>query len=754
MSLFQEKMTASECVLMNMKSFSEYTVMTKMPNSIDGLKPIHRRILLTMHKHDDVPKEATVAGEVMKMHPHGDASIAAAISSLAQPFSNIIPLVESQSNLGTYVGDDPAAARYVDVAHAESAEDIFFRHTDSSCLRTVPCESEKGVEPANFAPTIPHALCFPVLGIACGFKTQTSAISLKNLCLAARKFIALKYGNKDNLYKQAYNLAPYFIPDFPTYCHLRNSRQIVASYRKGEWDCPFILDGIMEIDKDSITITTLPPGRSFGTVTTDIGVKTIRDKTSWFHEHFIDMSDFTGREQGCVKGKFVCQLRRGENPFDVLTRFKDEVQFTSSWRPSMLYYDNESGLGRENPLSLLDKWSDARFNVVLGGLKQKLISLKQQHHRLMALVIVVDHAKEVCDIFRNAKDEESTVKVLMERFKEYHLTAFQARYLQSLPLKRLTAKGKAELLKEIEDVKAENRALQERFKHIPEEMISDIDYFDKKYSDKYPAKCTMPDYIGTACYKKTGWIMLESVKEVNEILKRFPSEDLEFTLFQEGGKIEVLGSDDPGFDPSIDVPKYMKASYVGRIGRAVKHLSVNVKDGCSFGPKPGQPGLIQMPVLPVGERCTVIHRIEGRKLIDVDKKAVRQTINVSTPSIKDIIHVSPITDEEVFVIHCNTKVPSVVNIDRIKGDGKLSRVPIGTTMIIGVFRIGGPLMFTVPNEVVSRTTIRHFYFKDLTKFVATGETLKLLLTKRRTSKDQSIVTFGQHSQLFTIGEVK
>ena len=751
MSLFQEQMTAAECVLMNMKSFSEYTVMTKMPNSVDGLKPIHRRILLTMHKHDDVPKEATVAGEVMKMHPHGDASIASAISSLAQPFSNIIPLVESQSNLGTYVGDDPAAARYVDVAHAESSEDIFFRHTDFSCLRVVPCESEKGVEPANFAPTIPHALCFPVLGIACGFKTDTAAISIKNLCTATRKFIELKYNNRDTFYKQAYNLAQYFIPDFPTYCHLRNARQIVAAYRKGDWECPFVLDGIMEIDKDSITITTLPPDRSFGKVTTDMGVKTIRDKTSWFHEHFIDMSDFTGREQGCTKGKFVCQLRRGENPFEVLTRFKNEVQFTSTWKPSMLYYDYETGLGRENPLSLLDKWSDARYNVVLGGLKQKLISLKQQHHRLMALVIVVDHAREVCDIFRNAKDEESTVKILVDKFG---LTAFQARYLQTLPLKRLTAKGKSELLAEIEQVKEENHALQERFKHVPDEMIADVDFIDKKYSSKYPAKCTIPEYIGTACYKKTGWIMLESVKEANEVIKRFPSEDLEFNLFQEGGRIEVLGTDDPSHDSSIDVPKYMHASYVGRIGRAVKHLSVNIKDGCSFGPMPGQVGLFANPVVPVGEKCTVIHRIEGRKLIDVDKKVVRQTINVSTPSIKDIIHVSPVTDEEVFVIHCNTKVPSVVNIDRIKGNGKLSRVPIGTTIVIGVYRIGGPLMFTVPNEVVSRTTIRHFYFKDLTEFVATGETLKLFLTKRRTSKDQGIVPSGQHSQVYTIASGK
>ena len=198
----------------------------------------------------------------------------------------------------------------------------------------------------------------------------------------------------------------------------------------------------------------------------------------------------------------------------------------------------------------------------------------------------------------------------------------------------------------------------------------------------------------------------------------------------------------------------MKASYVGKIGRAVKHLSVNIKDGISFGPRPGQVGLISNPVVPVGEKCTVIHRIEGRKLIDVDKKVVRQTINVFTPSIKDIIHVSPVTDEEVFVIHCNTKVPSVVNIDRIKGNGKLSRVPIGTTMVIGVYRIGGPLMFTVPNEVVSRTTIRHFYFKNLTEFVATGETLKLFLTKRRTSKDQGIVPSGPHSQVYTIASGK
>ena len=205
MSMFKEEMTTSEGVYLNMKEFSAYTIESKFPNVIDGLKPIHRRILLTLHKNPhETPKEATVAGRVMEMHPHGDASIEDAIAGLAKPYANIVPLVESSSNLGTYDGERPAAARYVDVRHAETSEDLFFRHTEFSSLKFQPCESEKGVEPTNFVPVIPTTLIMSVMGIGLGFKSETSAISLKNLCAAAKKFVKMKYENPDTYRKLHY----------------------------------------------------------------------------------------------------------------------------------------------------------------------------------------------------------------------------------------------------------------------------------------------------------------------------------------------------------------------------------------------------------------------------------------------------------------------------------------------------------------------------------------------------------------------
>ena len=76
---YKDSMTASECTYSTMKTFAQYTIETKFPDVYSGLKPIHLRILWTLHwlqkKNPNLIKELTVSGEVVKMHPHGDSSI-------------------------------------------------------------------------------------------------------------------------------------------------------------------------------------------------------------------------------------------------------------------------------------------------------------------------------------------------------------------------------------------------------------------------------------------------------------------------------------------------------------------------------------------------------------------------------------------------------------------------------------------------------------------------------------------------------
>lgn len=748
---YQSEMTASDCVYQNMMEFGVYTLRTKMPNVIDGLKPVQRRILLSLHNKPETAKESTVAGRVMEMHPHGDQSISDAISNLAKPFNMIIPLVDSKSNLGTYVGNVPAAARYLDVRAAETAEDIYFKGTDASVLKIVPCESEKGTEPAYFVPIIPMVFLLPTLGIAYSYKTETSAFSVANVCALAKKFVELRKqvnGAITNPNKLTSMLAKYMIPDFPSSCTLRNEKQIVSEYAKGNFDCPFVLDGLMKLTKDTITVSTLPPDRVYRRVVDEAGSKAVKDKNSWFYQHFQHMTDIVDRKRGgCMSGNFMCQLRRGENPFLLLTQFKKFMQMTSTWKPTRLYFD-ESGLGmcEETPISLLQKWYTERYRVVLGSLKLKLKQLTEQFHRLMALVIIVDHAKEVCEIFRKAKDGDDTISVLR---KKYGLTEYQAKYLQSLRLAQLTAKGKQDLLDEIDEVKRKNAELQKKFTKVDDEILAAITSFEKKYASQYPPRCVSRKYIGTACYKQTGWIMLESIAECDDVINTFDSENITLRMFNDKYVFQA-GSDDPAYDPFIDPSKYACASNIMSVPCRPKWYAVVVDGGYTIGPIPSVMSMLKSLPTPIGDKCTVIYSNGIRDVVTVDSKITRQSINATSPSLKGAIYVSPIYDEEVVVVHCNPKMPGVINIDRIKGKGKISLTVVGKTQVIGVYRPNESALMSFPLNVAMRTSVKHMYVKSFEDFVPANSTVKLLLTKQRTSNDRQIVRFKTRSSLYTI----
>ncbi len=113
------------------RSYLDYAmsviVSRALPDARDGLKPVHRRILFSMHEKGDdwnkpYRKSARIVGDVMgKYHPHGDQSIYDALVRMAQDFSMRLPLIDGQGNFGSVDGDPPAAMRYTEVRRAKVA---------------------------------------------------------------------------------------------------------------------------------------------------------------------------------------------------------------------------------------------------------------------------------------------------------------------------------------------------------------------------------------------------------------------------------------------------------------------------------------------------------------------------------------------------------------------------------------------------------------------------------------------------------
>src|SRR5436190_18790230 len=161
-------------------SFLDYAmsvvVSRAIPDVRDGLKPVHRRILYTMHQlgfhyNKSYHKSVRVVGDVMgKFHPHGDQAIYNSIVGMVQPFSKRYPLIDGQGNWGSVDGDNAAAMRYTEVRMAGIAQEIL-ADIEIETVSFTPNFDELTVEPIVLPSRLPNLLINGVAGIAVGMAT-------------------------------------------------------------------------------------------------------------------------------------------------------------------------------------------------------------------------------------------------------------------------------------------------------------------------------------------------------------------------------------------------------------------------------------------------------------------------------------------------------------------------------------------------------------------------------------------------------
>ena len=146
-----------------------------LPDVRDGLKPVHRRILYTMHERGNDPSHAyrksadTVGAVLGSYHPHGDASVYDAMVRLAQDFSLRYPLVDGQGNFGSVDGDPPAAYRYTEARMSKMSVDLM-RDIEKDTVDFVPNFDESKQEPSVLPCRVPNLLINGSSGIAVGME--------------------------------------------------------------------------------------------------------------------------------------------------------------------------------------------------------------------------------------------------------------------------------------------------------------------------------------------------------------------------------------------------------------------------------------------------------------------------------------------------------------------------------------------------------------------------------------------------------
>src|SRR6202050_4654941 len=163
------------------RSYLDYAmsviVARALPDARDGLKPVHRRILYSMHENGYTPdkkyvKSARVVGDVIgKYHPHGDQSIYDALVRMAQDFSMRLPLVDGQGNFGSVDGDSAAAMRYTESRLTRLAGEML-ADIDSDTVDFTPNYDESSLEPTVLPAKVPNLIVNGSSGIAVGMATN------------------------------------------------------------------------------------------------------------------------------------------------------------------------------------------------------------------------------------------------------------------------------------------------------------------------------------------------------------------------------------------------------------------------------------------------------------------------------------------------------------------------------------------------------------------------------------------------------
>jgi DNA gyrase subunit A len=452
------------------RSYLDYAmsviVARALPDARDGLKPVHRRILFSMHENNYTPdkayrKSARVVGDVIgKYHPHGDQSIYDALVRLAQHFSMRLPILDGQGNFGSVDGDSAAAMRYTEVRMARSALGIladldedtvdFQDNYDGS-------EREPKVLPARF----PNLLVNGAGGIAVGMATNIPPHNLGEVVDACLAMI----DNPDMDAEALLEMVPG--PDFPTGGIILGRSGTRSAYLTGRGS--IIVRGKAAVetlrkDREAIIITEIPYQVNKASLVEKIA-DLVREKRV---EGIADLRDESDRDGM----RIVVELKRDAVADVVLNQLYRFTPLQSSFGANMVALSG----GRPGLMTLHDllcAFLIFREEVVSRRTRFRLGKARDRAHVLVGLAIAVANIDEVIRLIRTAPDPATARDLLMGRDwpaadiaplvaliddprhqiiegNTCRLSFEQAKAILDLRLQRLTALGRDEIAGELD----------------------------------------------------------------------------------------------------------------------------------------------------------------------------------------------------------------------------------------------------------------------------------------------------------------
>lgn len=447
-----------------------------LPDVRDGLKPVHRRILYSMHELGLYPdkgyrKCARIVGDVLgKYHPHGDTAVYDALVRMAQDFSIRYTLVDGHGNFGSVDGDGAAAMRYTEAKMDKIAVEML-RDINKDTVDFVPNFDGEEKEPSVVPSRFPNLLVNGSAGIAVGMATN---IPPHNLGEVIDGIIMLIENPETSILELMTKIKG---PDFPTAGLILGKEGIREAYETGRGR--IIVRAKSEIEEENgrhrIIINEIPYQVNKAKLIENIA-DLVKDKKVEGISDIRDESDRDGM-------RIVIEMKKDANPNVILNRLYKHTKLQDTFGIIMLAL-----VGTEpqtlNLKQILSHYLKFQEEIIRRRTKFELDKALARAHILEGLRIALDHIDEVINLIRSSKNAEEARNGLMNKFE---LSEKQAQAILDMRLQRLTGLERekieeeyAELLNSIAKFKEILEKEELVLKIIKEELIE----IKNKYGDE------------------------------------------------------------------------------------------------------------------------------------------------------------------------------------------------------------------------------------------------------------------------------
>jgi len=482
-----------------------------LPDVRDGFKPVHRRILFSMHEmglqhNKKYTKCAKVVGQAMGVyHPHGDSAIYDTMVRLAQPFSLRYPMIDGQGNFGSVDGDPPAAMRYTECRMTRIAGEML-NDIEMETVDFTPNYDESTFEPTVLPTRIPNLIVNGSNGIAVGMATNIPPHNLTEVINAAIEMVNNPTAGLAEVMKHVQG------PDFPTGGFIYGRGGIANAYKTGRGR--FLMRAKCATEnltqgRQAIIVSEIPYQVNKNTLIKRIA-ELVNDKTI---DEIGDVRDESDRDGM----RIVIELKRGAEAQIVLNQLYKHTQMQESF--SMIFLAVVNGQPKELPLpDAIRHFIDHRVDVVRRRTAFLLRKAREREHILLGYQIALDHLDNVIKIIRGSSSRVDARENLFQFFSGKSITVRgselkgvkldPAKYaidpatmqtatlilsyrqidaILELQLYRLTQLSIDELLKELAEVRdriAEYESILASEKKLRSVIVKELEAIRKDYGDE------------------------------------------------------------------------------------------------------------------------------------------------------------------------------------------------------------------------------------------------------------------------------